>query len=270
MENLRPRYLQIAAYIMLGVIFIFAIGISKDCSRLPSAPRIGFSAGDTLDIALIYGPGSYYKYGEDFTGINHQIGEEFSKEAQVPVKFWPVNEAAEGMEKLQTGAFDILASLPLDNYIKERFPVSESVFLDRLVLVFLEDSVTGEKPVASTLDLNGKTVYVSPGSSAINRLQNLAEEIGGNISIEEVPDMSDELLTLQVASGERQLAVVNERVARDLARKYPHLKFDSTISFTQFQVWVFTPSDSIISLKFNDWFDTFRGTEAYREILNKF
>ena len=265
----RSKYLQITAYVFLIAISIIIIGVTRDCGRIPYAPREGFSGGDTLDIALLYGPGGYYTYGDSISGINHQIAVIFSEETLTPVNIWPISDPASGMNGLQTGAFDALASLPLDNYIKKRYRVSESIFLDRLVLIQMADS-TGNTPINSSLDLNGKSVYVAAGSSAINRLRNLSEEIGGNIEIVEEPDMSDELITLKVVTRDYPLAVVNERVAKAMAKNYPGLKYDSSVSFTQFQVWVFNPADSLSSRKFNNWFDQFRETEKYRNIISKF
>ncbi|MCH5235793.1 MAG: transporter substrate-binding domain-containing protein [Muribaculaceae bacterium] len=270
MSQKNSRYLQIIAYAMIAAIFIFVMGITRNCGRIQSAPIEGFSGGDTLDIAFLYVPGSYYLYQDSLSGINREVAMQFSRETNVPIKEWTISDPAEGMAKLESGAFDIVASLPLDNYIKNRFNVSESVFLDRLVLVQLVDSVTGVKPVNSSLDLNGKRVYVTSGSSALQRMKNLAEEIGGNIEIEEVPEHSDELLTLKVANGSIPLAVVNERVAKKVSESYPNLNYDNSVSFTQFQVWVFNPSDSIPSQKFNNWFDQFRTTDEYRSLINNF
>lgn len=255
---------------MLAAIFVFFMGISRNCSRISTAPIEGFSGGDTLDIGVLYAPGGYYFYGDTISGINHEIAIKFSQQTNTPIKLWAITEPADGMAKLESGAFDILASLPLDNYIKNRFDVSESIFLDRLVLVQLADSVTGKKPVNSSLDLNDKTVYVTAGSSAIQRMENLAQEIGGNIKVVEQPEYSDELLTIKVANGSLPFAVVNEKVAKKVAESYPNLNYDSTISFTQFQVWVFNKADSIESVKFNRWFDVFRTTDDYRTILNNF
>lgn len=265
-----PRLLQIVAYIMLTAIFIFAIAAARDCARVPASPVEGFSAGDTLDIALIYAPGSFYMYEDSLAGINKSVAAEFSSQTNRPVKFWPITDPASGIAKLENGAFDIVASLPLDNSLKKRFIVSESIFLDRLVLVQLTDSSSGEKAVNSSLQLNGKEIHVAAGSSALNRLKNLEAEIGGNIAILEEPELSDELICLQVAASSIQLAVVNERVARQIAESYPFLKYDSSVSFTQFQVWIFNPSDSILARSFNDWFETFRSTETYREIIERF
>ena len=262
-------YFQAGIYVLLMIIMVIAIGIARDCTRLKIEHHDGRSAGDTLDIAMLFVPGSLYMYSDTLAGINKSIAEEFEKDLNLPIKIWPITEPAYGMEKLESKDFDILASLPLDNYIKNRFDVSESVFLDRLVLVQTTDSA-GIKQITSSLDLNGKDIHVIAGSSAIKRLQNLAQEIGGTINIIEEKDLSEELLTLKVANGSIPFAVVNERVAREIADSYPNLTYDTTISFTQFQVWVFNKTDSIIFKQFNDWFENFRQTEKYRKILDSY
>lgn len=262
------KYLQIAAYLFLIFIFVICIGIARNCARVPYMAREGNSGGDTIDVALVFAPGSFYNQGDSISGINHEVALTWQTQTDKVLKFWPVTEPADALEKLSKGSFNILASLPLDHSLKKNFPVSESIFLDRLVLVQLADSA-GNKPVNSSLDLNNREVYVTAGSSAENRLRNLSEEIGGKIVIKDEPGMSDELLTLQVANGSIPLAVVNERVAKRIAREYPLLNYDSTVSFTQFQVWVFNPSDSILCKEFNLWFESFRDTPGYREILEK-
>ena len=263
------KYLQATAYLMLAFIFVIVIGVARDCGRVNTIATEGHSRGDTLDIAMIFAPGSYYYYGDTVSGINQRIAEEFENATLTPIKIWAITEPEEGMTKLSNGTFDIIASLPLDNTIKKRFPISESIFLDRLVLVQAGDS-SGNQSVNSSLDLNDRTVVVAAGSSAAQRMKNLANEIGGNINVVEEPEVSDELLTLQVANGTIPYAVVNERVAKEISKHYPNLKYDSSISFTQFQVWLFNPSDTISFKKFNNWFDGFRTSEKYRQIINSY
>ena len=271
MSNLlKSRFLQILAYLMLIPIFIFLIGAINDCGRVTTMPTEGYSRGDTIDIAILYVPGSFYTYDDSISGINYELAHKFEEETSIPLKIWPVADAATALGKLKDGAFDILASLPLDNTLKRNFTISESVFLDRLVLVQTVDSLNGKKAVNSTLDLDDKIVYVAQGSSAYTRMHNLSDEIGGNITVEEVPDLSDELICLKVATGAYPLAVVNEKTAKKIAESYPNLKYDSSVSFTQFQVWVFNPEDSVTANRFNSWFESFRTSDSYREIINSY
>ena len=266
------RYLQIAAYLLITAIFVFIIGIARNCTNISSGPKEGFSGSDTLDIAILYGPASYYLYEEDsIGGINLDIERQFTEATGTPAKIWLKTDPADALKKLDSGAFDIVASLPLDNALRKKYPVSESVFLDCLVLIELKDSVTGLPAVKSSMDLDGKTIHVAAGSSGINRLNNLSKE-SRSISFEvvEEPDLSDELIAIKVAEGSLPYGLVNERIAKSLALAYPNLHYNNTISFTQNQVWVFAPGDTAISEKFNRWFDEFRLTNQYREIINKY
>lgn len=271
MQNTGTKYLQIAAYVLITAIFVLLMGVARNCSNIHTiTDSDGHSEGDTLDIAIIYGPESYYLYDDTIGGINYELEQYFISQTDLPAVVWPVTDPATALAKLQEGAFDIVASLPLDNALKVKFPVSENVFLDRLVLLQRIDSITGEKSVNSSLDLNGKSVSVAAGSSAAQRLYNMSEENGGKIGVVEEPELSDELIALKVANGSIPYAMVNERVAENIAEKYPDLRYDSSVSFTQFQVWVFNPADSLVAEKFNNWFNTFKETQTYQEIINRY
>lgn len=269
MQN-QGKYLQIGAYLLIIVALAFIMGIAKNCSDIKNyKEQIGHSQGDTLDIAMLYGPSSMYLEADTFAGLNHSLAMIYSNQSGVPVKIWPVTDVADAMNKTESGAFDILASLPMDNEVKQKFRTTESLFLDRLVLLQLRDSVSGESQVSSSLELKGKTVYVPGGSPARKRLENLAKEIGGEITVIEEPELSDELIAIKVGAGQIPLAVVNERIAKKVSANYPLLSYDNPVSFTQFQVWLFNPNDSLQYKQFYDWFESFRTTDIYRELINE-
>lgn len=264
------KLLQALAYLVIAVAMIFIIGIARNCGRVQTASLQGNSGGDTIDIAILYGPGSLYMYPDTLSGINFELIARYDKASQRPIKLWAVADAGEAMKKVDKGIFDILASMPLDNFIKEKFLTSESVYLDRLVLVQLTDTISGYQRIKTSLDLSGKKIHVASGSQASQRLENLAQEIGTGIEIIEDKDLSDELLCLKVATGEVDFAVVNEKVARNVAEKYPAFSYDTPVSFTQFQVWLFNQNDSLLRNDFDKWLKEFKTTEDYQEIIEEF
>lgn len=267
MQN-QGKFIQIGAYLLIIVALVFILGIARNCADIKNyGEQIGHSRGDTLDIGMLYGPSSMYMEADTFAGLNHNLAMIYSRQTGIPVKIWPVADVVDAMNKTQSGAFDILASLPMDNEIKKNFLPTESLFLDRLVLLQLRDSITGEIAVSSSLDLKGKTVYVPLGSPAAKRLENLAKEIGGEINIIEEPELSDELIAIKVGSGQIPLAVINERIAQKVSANYPSLSYDNPVSFTQFQVWLFNRNDTLQYKKFYDWFENFRTTDSYRELI---
>ena len=270
MVKIAGKFIHLTAYVLIAVIIGFLIGIIKNCSHIEGFIGDGFSKGDTIDIAILYAPGSYFQSLDSICGINHEIIKSFSTETKIPVKILPISDTANAMKMLEAGKYDILASMPLDNNIKKRFLTSESIFLDRLVLIQNKDTTTGEIAIKSSPELNGKKIYIAAGSTAAQRLLNLSNEIGGSIQIMEEENLSDELLTLKVATGDIPLAVVNERIAKKIASNYPNLSYENPVSFTQFQVWLFNQQDSTLYDKFYKWFDSFKERYDYHSIIDKY
>lgn len=257
-------------YVLLLVATGLVMGSIRTCSpsSLPM-PRHGDSGGDTLDVAIIYGPLSYYMYADTLGGLNYDMIRIMARDMNRPVKFWPVVGINDGLTRLENGHYDMLASLPSSFNFKSRFSCSESVFLDKLVLV--QKVPAGSSPkIASALDLADDSVYVAADSPAKLRLDNLSHEIGRPINIIEEKSLSDELLCVKVASGDIRLAVVNEKTARNLAKEYPDLNFSSPVSFTQFQIWLSQRADTIFSEKVDNWLRDFKETPDYKTLNSRY
>ena len=122
------KILRASAYIVIALAIIFVIGMVRNCGRIHPTTMQGNSGGDTLDIAILYGPGSLYMYPDTLSGINFELVAHYDKATLQPIKLWAVTDAGETMKKLEKGVFDVLASMPLDNAIKERFLTSKSVY----------------------------------------------------------------------------------------------------------------------------------------------
>ena len=270
-QKLKPKYLQTALYIFLIVGVVAAMTFTKRCSNTTPLPPVisGGSQGDTVDVAVIYGPMSYYMYGDTLGGVNLDLLNAYRTATGSKMKFWPVVNLHDALDKLDKGSFDILASLPADNSVKQRFQTTESVFLDRLVLVQLADSA-GNTRIKSALDLAGDTITIQKDSPAASRLSNLSNEIGGEINVVKDEKLSEEYLCIKVAKGEIPLAVVNEKIAEKMKTKYPRLSYDNPVSFTQFQVWVLPKGDTLLLHDINGWLSDFLKTPAYRAIIEKY
>ncbi|MBD5290141.1 MAG: transporter substrate-binding domain-containing protein [Bacteroides sp.] len=233
------RWRRLALYILCAIGVILIMGILRNCgpgSTLPEQKK-GFSGGDTIDVAVVYGPGSYYLREGKLSGINYEKLTRMRDSLGWKLRLWPVVSAQEALDALSEGRYDVVASLPSDNTVKKRYLTTDEVYLDRLVLIQGMPE-TGRKSVKSALDLAGDTIHVERGSAAARRIHNLAREIGDTITVIE-EDLGEEYLTMKVATGEMQFAVVNEQTARKMKEtRYPELDTDTPVAFTQFQVWV--------------------------------
>lgn len=230
-------------YILLLLIIIGAMFALRFISKNnPEARANSVDDSDTIRAAVVYGPGSYQVLtasdgSDSIAGINYHLLKAFQDSLGVPVELHPVIERDDALKKVASGYFDILASLPADNYLRENFLTSDEVCLDRLVLIQLRND-DGSLPVTSALALAGDSVHVEKGSASVRRLENLSKEIGEPIFIVEEEGLSEEYLTMKVATGAWRYAVVNEKTASNMKAAYPDLDYSTPVSFTQFQVWV--------------------------------
>lgn len=212
---------------------------------------------DTIHAAIVYGPDSYRvltsEDGNDsITGINYQLLNGLQEALGVKVVMHPVIDREAAIAKVGSGEYDILASLPADNSLKEKFLTTREIYLDRMVLLQLRNS-NGIIPARSALDLDGDTIHVEKGSAAKRRLENLQKEIGGNITIIEEPELSEEYLAIKVAKSAWKYSVVNEKIAQKMKEQYPDLDYSTPVSFTQFQVWIMPQDHDSLLRRVNDY-----------------
>lgn len=248
----KPKTMQIAVYGLLLIIVIIAmIGLrhmSKGHAIIDDRMK-----EDTIHAAIVYGPDSYRvltsEDGNDsIEGINYRLLAGLQDALGIKVMMHPVIDRDAAIEKISSGEYDILASLPADNQLKKDFLTSEEVYLDRMVLL-QRRLPNGMLEARSALDLDGDTIHVEKGSAAKRRLENLQREIGGRITIMEEPNLSEEYIAMKTATGAWKFSVVNEKTAEIMRQQYPDLDYSTPVSFTQFQVWVMPRgSDSLLNL----------------------
>lgn len=271
MNALKPRYGQTILYLLLLLMVVCIMAGTKRCSSSPLLPptATGDSGGDTIDVGIVYGPMSYFIYEDTLGGLNYDLLRLFESQNGRALKFWPIVSLDEAQRRLETGKYDLLASLPLDNSVKQRFATTSSIFLDRLVLVQLTDSF-GIAPISSALDLGSDTVFLQKNSPALERIKNLSKEIGIEIPVVPTADLSEEYLCMKVAAGDIRLAVVNEKTASRMKEKFPLLSYDNPISFTQFQIWIMNRDNENLSSEINPWLDSIKTTPTFKNLMKRY
>ncbi|MDE6696091.1 MAG: transporter substrate-binding domain-containing protein [Muribaculaceae bacterium] len=252
-KNSKPKNMQIAIYGLLLVLVVIAMfGLRYIVNRGITNNGDTVKA-DTIHAAIVYGPESYRiltsEDGNDsIIGINYHLLADLEDSLGVKVVMHPVVDRETALAKVSSGEYDILASLPADNYIKKNFLTTDEVYLDRMVLL-QKRMPNGTLSAMSALDLDGDTIHLEKGSSATRRIENLRKEIGGTITVIEEPELSEEYLAIKVANGTWRYTIVNEKIAQQMKKQYPDLDFSTPVSFTQFQVWVMPQGkDSLLNI----------------------
>lgn len=272
MEKMKTYSGRIVLYAVLLMIAAGVMAAMRRCSITshPSQDGGRASSGDTIDVAIEYSPLSIYTYDDTLGGFNYDLLRLIASRHGAAMKFHPIVTLGKALDGMDKGLYDIVvASVPVTAESKEEYRFSEPVYLDRQVLVQLKDSL-GECRVKSQLDLAGDTVWVVEKSPIAYRVSNLAREIGDTIYTRFEPLYGAEQLFMMTATGEIRQAVINERIARELAKDYPNVDISTNISFTQFQSWVLDKNNAVTGDSIDSWIREVKETEAYKALEKRY
>ena len=273
MKPLAPRPRSRFAVLTLALISSIALmAAMRTCSARregPPGPRP--SGGDTVDVAIEYGPMSLYRYSDTLGGFSYDFLRMVARRAGIPLKFHPVTVAGQGEEGLASGIYDlVVAALPATSSADSATAAfTAPVYLDRQVLVQRRDSA-GNVDITSQLQLAGREVWVMAGTAIADRLRNLSSEIGDTIYIVEDPSYGSEQLIIMTATGDIPCAVVTEATARALLADYPQLDISTAVSFNQFQAWKLRRDDAQLRAKLDTAIIRLRSTPAYTDLRNRY
>lgn len=263
------RTLKLYLIALFGVALIM-IGL-KHCSTAGpfQTPQRQPSQGDTIDVAIEYGPATFTIGPNDsIEGFGYAMLQCLAADS-LTLKFHPIASLADGLADLKSGLVDmVVAEMASVAEYDSTLRFTEPVLLDRQVLVQRRDS-TGTTTVKSALDLGGKTVWVTAGSQMEQRIHNLKSEIGDSIHIVSDSQHGPEQLFILVAVGDIPYAVVNERLAKKMEPDYPNVDITTNISFTQFQVWVMRSADVKLAGQIDSAITRFKASPAYKNLQSK-
>lgn len=255
------------------ILLLICIGIGRRCSdsrKTAFTSAAELTSGDTLAVAIEMSPLTYTFANDTADGFDYHIIKDIARLHGLNVKFYPVANLEEAYQGLYDGKYSlVVGNMPATAGLREVFPLTDDVYLGRQVLVQRRQS-DSTLAVNSLLDLRGDTVYLAPGSPVRSRLGNMAREMGDTVVIETLPDYSSEHLAIMTALGQIKHAVVSEAVARHVAADYPQLDYSTAVSFNQFQVWATAPGDTVLRDSLNSWIGSFKQTDAYRALADRF
>lgn len=190
---------------------------------------------DTLRVATLYSPTSYFYFRDQEMGFDYSLVSQFAREKNIVLDLTVAPSMKQMMRMLSQGKVDLLAyEIPVTGEYKDSViycgPVSETT----QVLVQPRPAL-----VKDVTDLVGKTIFVEEGSKYQYRLQNLNDELGGGIDIHRVDRdtlITEDLISM-VSSGQIPMTVVDSDIARINRTYYPGLDISVKLSFPQKSRW---------------------------------
>ncbi|HEX5171729.1 MAG TPA: transporter substrate-binding domain-containing protein, partial [Cyclobacteriaceae bacterium] len=213
-------------------------------------------------------------------GYDYELLKLFAKSLNVNLKIHVISGIGKAIAKLNRGEGDILA-FPLTvtkrrakhlAFTKPHFQ-SYQVLVQRkpdnwqhLTLDQIEDSL-----IRDPSELIGKEVYVLRQSAFFDRLENLSEEIGGDIIIkQDSATAATESLMQRVAAGDIDLTVADHAMAAVNAAYYPNLDINTVLSLSQQISWAVRKNSPLLLRAVNEWLTTIKKEPTFMVIYNRY
>ncbi|HSL85691.1 MAG TPA: transporter substrate-binding domain-containing protein [Bacteroidales bacterium] len=258
--------------------------LSQSCRNITSTVNTGPDLDDIMErgrlIAVTdYNSTNYFIYRGEPMGFHYELLKAFADYLGTELEIRPENNLQNAFRLLNSGEVDLLAiGLTVNETRKKELLFTEAIDETRQVLVQRKPdnwrSMTMDAVekclIRNQLHLAGKTIYAQEASAHMERLNSLSAEIGDHITVIEVPYEMEKLINL-VATGEIELAVVDENIARVNSTYYPDIDVITPLSFPQKIAWGLRKDNSEkLQNELNEWIRSFRNTRSYAILYAKY
>ena len=222
----------------------------------------------------------YFLYRGRTMGYEYELLKSFADAQGLELRIDITKSLEEAFDKLNRGDTDILAyNLTVTKERKLRTDFTKYHNLVKQVLVQrkpegwekMHPKKINRLVLRNPVDLIDKTVWVRHHSSHKTRMENLSEEIGGDIDIQEDSiNVETEELIRKVANGEIDFTIAEEDVARVNASFYPNLDVETAVSFPQQIAWGIRKNADSLKGTLNQWITKMKKRPAYHVIYNRY
>lgn len=227
---------------------------------------------DTLRVATLYSPTSYFIYRDEPMGYDYSLLSQMAQDKGMAVDLKVAPSLQKMIEMLDSGEVDLVAyEIPVTAEYREKVMACGPESMNHQVLVQPKGPSGGEI-ITDETQLVGKDVYVESQSKYLYRLQNLNEELGGGINIHVIDRdtlITEDLIDM-VSKGEIPLTVVDSDIARINQTYYSDLDISLPLSFPQKARWGVRPDEKWLADSIDNWFDQEEPKEKQARLLKRY
>lgn len=226
---------------------------------------------DTLRVATLYSPTTYFIYRDEPMGYDYSLVSDFAQAKGMVLDLRVARSMGEAVAMLDSGTVDLLAcDVPVTSQYRDRVVPCGPELLTTQVLV--QPRVKGQPAITDVTQLPGKDVYVEAGSKYEQRMHHLNDELGGGIRIHaiEADSLIGEDLIEMVSKGEIPLTVVSRDIARLNATYYRDLDVGLELSFPQKAAWGVAPQRAWLADSVNSWMATADARRDNSDLLKRY
>lgn len=231
-----------------------------------------------ITVLTDYSSTDYFIYRGQPMGFQYEMLQQLANHLSVRLEVRVSKSLTESIELLRNGEVDLIAqNLAITKDRLEIIDFTEPFIQSHQVLVqrkpekwrSMKQQNIKDYLITSPVKLKGQTVYVSRGSASIKRLQNLAEEIGGDINILEVDESPEQLIAL-VSEGEVPFTVCENIVAQVNSKFYPDLDITMPVSLQQDFAWAVRKGSASLQAELNNWLAGFTQSPKYKHMYARY
>jgi len=258
---------------------------SEDTGSIVKEPQIEkdlqeIKEDGVLNAIVVYSGTSYFLYRGQPMGYEYELLKRLAEHLDLKLELVVAQDMNEIISLLNKGKGDIIAhGLTITRQRKEAINFSDYVYLTHQVLVqrkpqnwrSMKIHEIQRELVSDPIQLIGDTVSVRKNSSYLHRLENLQEEIGGNIHIDTIPGTVSTVNIIQkVVNGEIKYTLADNNIALINSSYYPILDVGTKMSFSQRAAWGVRKNSPELLETLNGWIREMRKTTDYYVIYNKY
>ncbi len=233
-----------------------------------------------LTAIAIYNTTSYFLYKGEPMGFEYELLKRLAQSLNLELRIKIAEDIDELFDMLNRGEGDIVAyGLSITEPRQEIVTFTENHYVTHQVLVQRKPVNWSQLPlhriqkrlISDPLELLNETVYVRKNSSYYERLENLQQEMGGQIVVETVSgNKTTEEIIKMVVDGEIDYTISDYNIAAINKTYYPILDIETPISFSQRIAWAVRKNSPLLLQEVNKWIVKVKKQDAYYTIYNKY
>lgn len=267
-----------AIALIVAVVTAMTAGCSSASSRLAESVDTVLvyhqrhKLPDTLRVATLWSPTSYFIYREEKMGFDYDMVSRFAADKGMQLKLEVASSLSDAIEMLDSGLIDILAfEIPVTAEFKERVISCGPERITSQVLVQPRRQQS-DSIITDVTQLIGRDVYVERDSKYQHRLVNLNEELGGGVRIHVVDrdTLITEDLIEMVSNGSIPLTVVDSDIAEINKTYYNELDITLPVSFPQRSAWAVAPDAQWLADTVDSWTSSEKPRQARADLLKRY
>lgn len=240
-----------------------------DSSTAEHQSMTGHGWPDTLRVATLYSPTSYFMYRGKTMGYDYELLEELVDDKHMTLDLRVASSLSQAVAMLDSGIVDLIAyEVPVTAEYKGKVIPTGTENITTQVLV---QPSSGDR-ITDVTQLPGREVFVEADSKYQARLENLNRELGGGIIIRPVSrdTIITEDLIAMVADGTAPLTVVDSDIAALNSSYYGDLDVGLELSFGQRSAWGVSPRTPWLADSIDSWMSHGRPLENQAMLLKRY